>query len=579
MSTLMGADAIAMGIKSGNINIAGAAKVEVMDLSNESKESQLKHAELLKKFETTKRARNIVVPTLLEDVKAHLRAMGHPVTLFGENAMDRRDRLRTIIASLQLDDEEYSNIQKMISEQLSKPAYNPTIGIVAGGSEVKMSAASQLKEAFYTPASDELIKCREAISIFSFEKAHQRLEEEYNMKVVRKTMILNDSNMAGTMDSKLASEIENLREKDKRVIELYQYHNEVSLNMNQFSIEDSRPPTCVRYNNTGSFIATGSMSSVVNVYNTNNLNLHYNFRGHTERVTKVNWHPSKEMSNIIVSCSADAKCIIWDCNRAPVYCCNDKAMGGGGSSMDVATESSNPILGTLVGHQGAVSDCKFHPLGKYVATASHDYSWRLWDATTLQNVSSFSEEKRFNELLLQDGHNKELTSLDIHPDGSLVATADSVGNVMMWDVRCGLMVTPFQGHIKKITNLEFHPCNGFQFVTGGIDNMIRIWDIRKRKCMSCIPAHSNVISHVGYSKSGELLISSSFDGDLKVWRTRDNVCINTLTTANSRAVSGYCGTSNNAGKIMSCDISSDEKHIISVSYDRSIKLWAHKSEF
>ena len=43
-SSIMGSDAIAVGIKSGNINIAGATKVEVMDLSSESKESQLKHA-------------------------------------------------------------------------------------------------------------------------------------------------------------------------------------------------------------------------------------------------------------------------------------------------------------------------------------------------------------------------------------------------------------------------------------------------------------------------------------------------------------------------------------------------------
>ena len=34
-----------------------------------------------------------------------------------------------------------------------------------------------------------------------------------------------------------------------------------------------------------------------------------------------------------------------------------------------------------------------------------------------------------------------------------------------------------------------------------------------------------------------------------------------------------------SGKVMSCDFSRDEKHIVSAGFDRTIKLWAHKDEF
>jgi hypothetical protein len=57
--TLYGKDAIDAAIKKGNINIAGTMQMEVLDLNEESKESQLLHAENLRKFETKKRA-NIV---------------------------------------------------------------------------------------------------------------------------------------------------------------------------------------------------------------------------------------------------------------------------------------------------------------------------------------------------------------------------------------------------------------------------------------------------------------------------------------------------------------------------------------
>lgn len=84
---------------------------EVMELSEASLQSQQKHAELLRRvrviamielacnlltffracfllwfcqYEAQQRARSVIVPTAIEDVKAQLRALGHPITLFGE---------------------------------------------------------------------------------------------------------------------------------------------------------------------------------------------------------------------------------------------------------------------------------------------------------------------------------------------------------------------------------------------------------------------------------------------------------------------------------------------------------------
>ena len=122
MNDLYGNAAISAGIKAGNINISGAMKVEVMELSAESKESQQEHAKLLRQFEATKRARTIVVPTNVDEIKRQLRGLNQPVTLFGETPMDRRDRLREVLAALELNDEELNKIQvfcKVLSLLLS----------------------------------------------------------------------------------------------------------------------------------------------------------------------------------------------------------------------------------------------------------------------------------------------------------------------------------------------------------------------------------------------------------------------------------------------------------------------------
>lgn len=93
----------------------------------------------------------------------------------------------------------------------------------------------------------------------------------------------------------------------------------------------------------------------------------------------------------------------------------------------------------------------------------------------------------------------------------------------------------------------------------------RIWDLRMKKTSYVLPAHSNVISDVRFSSSGELLLTSAFDGLLKVWGTRDFSLLRTL--------------SGHTGRVMACDISVDERHFASAGYDRTVKLWAHKNEF
>lgn len=64
----------------------------------------------------------------------------------------------------------------------------------------------------------------------------------------------------------------------------------------------------------------------------------------------------------------------------------------------------------MKGHQDRVCRVAFHPSGNYAASASFDTSWRLWDITTQK------------ELLLQEGHSKEVYAIDFQEDGSLVGS-------------------------------------------------------------------------------------------------------------------------------------------------------------
>ncbi len=72
--------------------------------------------------------------------------------------------------------------------------------------------------------------------------------------------------------------------------------------------------------------------------------------------------------------------------------------------------SENPLL-TLSGHSARVCRIAFHPTGKYLGSASFDGTWRLWDT-----------ERGGEELLLQEGHSKEVYAIEFQQDGALVCT-------------------------------------------------------------------------------------------------------------------------------------------------------------
>lgn len=80
---------------------------------------------------------------------------------------------------------------------------------------------------------------------------------------------------------------------------------------------------------------------------------------------------------------------------------------------------------------------EYHPMGKHIASSSHDHTWRLWDLETQK------------QLLLQEGHSAPVYPLSFHQDGSLLASGDLHGTGHLWDLRTGKSILSFQGHQSK----------------------------------------------------------------------------------------------------------------------------------
>lgn len=311
-----------------------------------------------------------------------------------------------------------------------------------------------------------------------------------------------------------------------------QYKKLRSLNINCSQIGDTRPLSFCQFSPDSKMLATSSWSGLCKLWSVPDCELIRTLRGHNCNVGAIVFHPQATLSQsdtsvCMASCSTDGTVKLWD------------------------LKSDEPIA-DLEGHAPhRVSRLAFHPSGRFLVTCVFDNSWRLWDLEAKE------------EILHQEGHSKPVYDASFQCDGSLVATGgmDSFGRV--WDLRTGRCVMFLAGHQNSVLTICFSP-NGYQLATGSADNTVKVWDLRRQKCEYTISVHTNLVSRVMFEKThGEYLVTTSYDNSLKVWSHPGWTPIQTL-----------CGHS---GKVMTADISNDDKYIATASFDRTFKLWSPES--
>ena len=493
-----------------------------MNLSAASQAQFLKHQAALLDLEAKKVAATLVdVPTLPDQVRAALRNLGLPVRLFGENLANVRDRLRLELAR----------------RQVSSGA--EITDIHQDDDQVKKGTEEEITK--YTRASPELVTAREAIAIFSLERAQMRMERERNL---RSAFLKRKRDQDSKMDA-AGIELEKL---DQSCVKTYKSLREMALEGSQYV--DTRAVSCICAQDVDTIplIATAGWTGSLHLWDGSSSILNKvgeEKQCHEDRIMGLAMmtDPART-SAFLCTTSIDRTAKIWHVERLASSVMSNEEENS--ISSWTITEKSH-----LVGHTKRLCRAAFHPMKKHVATTSFDYSWRLWDVEYNQDM-----------LLLQDGHWKETYGIGFHPDGSLCATTDFAGVIQLWDLRTGKSIRHFLGHAKRVLNAEFHPVNGFQLASSGDDGTIKIWDLRQRKQLSSIPAHSNIVTQLRFDpKEGEYLVSSSFDGTIKLWSTRSWKMLNILQ--------GHEGVV--SGVDVSCR--GDRTSIVSCGFDKTLKMW------
>lgn len=141
---------------------AMAASAQEYEISEESRLVRERQEKAMQELLLKRRAAALAVPTNGMAVRARLRRLGEPITFFGEREMERRDRLRALMAKLDAEGQ---------LERLMKAHEDEEASASAAPAEEE-----EIQYPFYTEGSKSLLEARIQIANYSILNSALRLD-------------------------------------------------------------------------------------------------------------------------------------------------------------------------------------------------------------------------------------------------------------------------------------------------------------------------------------------------------------------------------------------------------------------
>ncbi|KAF2869254.1 U4/U6 small nuclear ribonucleoprotein-like protein Prp4 [Massariosphaeria phaeospora] len=467
-----------------------------------------KASEILGQFERKRRAAQLIVPTADRDIKARLRSLGEPITLFGEGPQDRRDRLRSLLLEEAEAAGEDGDMQMEEAE----------------------AAPGEQEEEFYTQGTQLLLDVRRDIAKYSLPRAKQRVAfQRHEATITLKTHI----------------DFRNQLKSGRKDVELYG------------SQTSDRPVSIVRFSPNGQYVACGNWGGQIKLLEVPSLELKKAYRGaHTERATGIDWMPGATLPGSTVSSSSvnlvssggGGKIQLWSLDdERPVRTLTGHtervcriAFHPSGRYLASASDDTTWRLWdvntgqeviTQEGHSKEVYAVSFNSDGSLVASGGLDSIGRVWDVRTGRVI------------YMMESHIKPIYGLDWSTDGHRLLSGSGDGFMKCWDVRAMRESNSIGANSGGVTDLRWYkgmdgPTSGVPLqkndngelipkkastmvVSSGFDKNIQIFSADDWALIKTLKGHSQAVLSTDISCNAAWVVSGGKDRTVKLWARDD----------------------------------------------------------
>ncbi|KAI1742164.1 WD40-repeat-containing domain protein [Xylaria scruposa] len=195
----------------------------------------------------------------------------------------------------------------------------------------------------------------------------------------------------------------------------------------------------------------------------------------------------------------------------------------------------------------------FSPDSKYLATIGEDKLIQVWDIATRTISNTLA------------GHEKTISSLDFARDGRTIASGSEDHTVRLWDIEYGtnILTLPIK---HTVTTVAISP-DTMYVAASSLDDRVRVWDIHQGYLLGHFDGHQGIVLSIAFSPGGEVLISSSSDGTIKMWKWSSS---DSTAPYSERCIRTFEG---HRSWVRSVAITPDANWVISGSSDGSVRFW------